>query len=158
MGDRVNRPVLREPPIRGRSVADSQDLASYMPRLLADRLASGGPTVEFEVSTVSAAHGGKIEVGTDDQATSVVKALAQNGKPVRAWVARGFNPKGAHRCWHITASEISEQSFPGWARSSVPARPADRSLTPSRSTARTTPRQSSSAAGFPGTRRTTHSR
>ena len=38
--------------------------------------------------------------------------LAQNGKPVRAWIARGFDPSGAHRCWHITASEISEQSFP----------------------------------------------
>jgi hypothetical protein len=48
--------------------------------------------------------------------------------------------------------------FPGWARSSVPARPAEPSLTPSRSTARTTARQSSSAAGFPGTRRTTRSR
>ena len=61
---------------------------------------------------VLAPHGGKIEVGTDDQATSVFKALAQNGKPVRAWIARGFNPQGAHRCWHITASETSEQSFP----------------------------------------------
>jgi hypothetical protein len=40
----------------------------------------------------------------------------------------------------------------------VPARPAEPSLTPSRSTARTTARQSSSAAGFPGTRRTTRSR
>jgi phage replication-related protein YjqB (UPF0714/DUF867 family) len=62
---------------------------------------------------VLAPHGGKIEVGTDDQATMVFKALAQKGKPVRAWIARGFNPtRGAHRCWHITASEISEQSFP----------------------------------------------
>ena len=61
---------------------------------------------------VLAPHGGKIEVGTDDQATSVFQALAQNGKPVRAWIARGFSPRGAHRCWHITASEISQQSFP----------------------------------------------
>jgi phage replication-related protein YjqB (UPF0714/DUF867 family) len=62
---------------------------------------------------VLAPHGGKIEVGTDDQATMVFKALARTGKPVRAWIARGFNPaRGAHRCWHITASEISEQSFP----------------------------------------------
>ncbi|HET9317911.1 MAG TPA: poly-gamma-glutamate hydrolase family protein [Vicinamibacteria bacterium] len=61
---------------------------------------------------VLAPHGGKIESGTDDQATSVFQALAQNGKPVRAWIARGFHPRGAHRCWHITASEISERSFP----------------------------------------------
>jgi phage replication-related protein YjqB (UPF0714/DUF867 family) len=61
---------------------------------------------------VLAPHGGKIEVGTDGQATMVFKALARQGKPVRAWIARGFNPRGAHRCWHITASEISERSFP----------------------------------------------
>lgn len=62
---------------------------------------------------VLAPHGGKIEVGTDDQATMVFKAFARSGKPVRAWIARGFNPTtGAHRCWHVTASEISEQSFP----------------------------------------------
>jgi phage replication-related protein YjqB (UPF0714/DUF867 family) len=62
---------------------------------------------------VLAPHGGKIEVGTDDQATTVFKTLAGDAKPVRAWIARGFNPTtGAHRCWHITASEISERSFP----------------------------------------------
>jgi phage replication-related protein YjqB (UPF0714/DUF867 family) len=62
---------------------------------------------------VLAPHGGKIEVGTDDQARMVFDALAQTGKPVRAWIARGFNPTtGAHRCWHITSSEISERSFP----------------------------------------------
>jgi phage replication-related protein YjqB (UPF0714/DUF867 family) len=62
---------------------------------------------------VLAPHGGKIEVGTDGQATMVFKVLARQGKPVRAWIARGFNPaRGAHRCWHITASEISERSFP----------------------------------------------
>ena len=62
---------------------------------------------------ILAPHGGKIEVGTDDQAATVFKALARDGKQVRAWIARGFNPTiGAHRCWHITASEISERSFP----------------------------------------------
>jgi phage replication-related protein YjqB (UPF0714/DUF867 family) len=61
---------------------------------------------------VLAPHGGKIEAGTDDQATMVFEALVRAGKPVRAWIARGVNPTGAHRCWHITASEISERSFP----------------------------------------------
>jgi phage replication-related protein YjqB (UPF0714/DUF867 family) len=61
---------------------------------------------------VLAPHGGKIEVGTDEQAKLVFYVVAQTGKPVRAWIARGFNPTGAHRCWHITAPEISEQSFP----------------------------------------------
>jgi class 3 adenylate cyclase/tetratricopeptide (TPR) repeat protein len=55
VGDRVNRPVLRESPIRGRSPAQSHDLSSYVPRLLAERLATGGPVEEFEVSSVHAA-------------------------------------------------------------------------------------------------------
>jgi phage replication-related protein YjqB (UPF0714/DUF867 family) len=62
---------------------------------------------------VLAPHGGNIEPGTDDQAKAVFDALAQAGKPVRAWIVRGFNPTvGAHRCWHVTSSEISERSFP----------------------------------------------
>jgi phage replication-related protein YjqB (UPF0714/DUF867 family) len=61
---------------------------------------------------ILAPHGGNIEIGTDDQARLVFATLTKAGKPVRAWIARGFNPTGAHRCWHVTASEISTQSFP----------------------------------------------
>ena len=62
---------------------------------------------------VLAPHGGRIEVGTDEQARVVYELLAPKAKPLRAWIARGFNPTiGAHRCWHITSSEISEHSFP----------------------------------------------
>lgn len=62
---------------------------------------------------ILAPHGGRIEVGTDHQARAVYDALAQRAKPIRAWIARGFNPTtGAHRCWHITSSELSEHSFP----------------------------------------------
>jgi phage replication-related protein YjqB (UPF0714/DUF867 family) len=62
---------------------------------------------------ILAPHGGRIEVGTDDQAELVHDTLALNAKPVRAWIARGFNrATGAHTCWHITSSEISERSFP----------------------------------------------
>jgi phage replication-related protein YjqB (UPF0714/DUF867 family) len=81
---------------------------SHVPVRLTEQLLGKGATG----LAVLAPHGGKIEVGTDDEATSVFKALVRSGKPVRAWIARGFNPRGAHRCWHITASEISEQSFP----------------------------------------------
>ena len=42
----------------------------------------------------------------------VYEALARQDKPVQAWIARGINPDGAHKCWHITSTEISEQSFP----------------------------------------------
>jgi phage replication-related protein YjqB (UPF0714/DUF867 family) len=62
---------------------------------------------------ILAPHGGRIEVGTDDQAELVHDMLALNAKPVRGWIARGFNrATGAHTCWHITSSEISEHSFP----------------------------------------------
>jgi phage replication-related protein YjqB (UPF0714/DUF867 family) len=61
---------------------------------------------------ILAPHGGRIERGTDLQAESVYKVLALRAKPVRAWIARGFNPAGAHKCWHVTSSEISEHSFP----------------------------------------------
>jgi phage replication-related protein YjqB (UPF0714/DUF867 family) len=61
---------------------------------------------------VLAPHGGDIEPGTGAQARAVHALLAEQGRPVRAWIASGFDPAGAHRCWHITASEISERSFP----------------------------------------------
>jgi phage replication-related protein YjqB (UPF0714/DUF867 family) len=62
---------------------------------------------------ILAPHGGQIEPRTDDQAVMVYDLLVAQRRPVRAWIARGFNPTtGAHRCWHITASEISERSFP----------------------------------------------
>jgi hypothetical protein len=67
---------------------------------------------------VLAPHGGRIEVGTDCQAELVHDMLALNAKPVRTWIARGFNrATGAHTCWHITSSEISEHSFPKPVRS-----------------------------------------
>jgi phage replication-related protein YjqB (UPF0714/DUF867 family) len=63
---------------------------------------------------VLAPHGGRIEPRTDDQAKKVFELLTEQHRPVRAWIAKGFNPTtGAHACWHITASEISERSFPG---------------------------------------------
>lgn len=76
-------------------------------RLTEDLL--GEPTTGL---AILAPHGGRIERGTDLQADSVHKALEEQAKPVRAWIASGFNPAGAHKCWHITSSEISEHSFP----------------------------------------------
>ena len=61
---------------------------------------------------ILAPHGGTVERHTDDQAEMVYEALAQESRPVRAWIARGFHPTNAHTCWHITSSAISEHSFP----------------------------------------------
>jgi phage replication-related protein YjqB (UPF0714/DUF867 family) len=100
-----------EPPATLRATVETEFTGgdSQAPVRLTEQLLGKGATG----LAVLAPHGGKIEVGTDDQATMVFRALAQKGRPVRAWIARGFNPaSGAHRCWHITASEISERSFP----------------------------------------------
>jgi phage replication-related protein YjqB (UPF0714/DUF867 family) len=62
---------------------------------------------------ILAPHGGFIEEGSDVQAELVYKGLAPADKPVQGWIARGFNSAvGAHTCWHITSSEVSEHSFP----------------------------------------------
>jgi phage replication-related protein YjqB (UPF0714/DUF867 family) len=99
-----------EPPATLRASLETEFTGgdSQTPVRLTEQLLGKGATG----LAVLAPHGGKIEPGTDDQATLVLKALARAGKPVRAWIARGFNPAGAHPCWHITASEISERSFP----------------------------------------------
>jgi phage replication-related protein YjqB (UPF0714/DUF867 family) len=99
-----------EPPATLRATVETEFTGgdAQAPVRLTEQLLGRGATG----LAVLAPHGGKIEVGTDDQATFVFKALSRAGQPVRAWIARGFNPAGAHRCWHITASEISERSFP----------------------------------------------
>jgi class 3 adenylate cyclase/tetratricopeptide (TPR) repeat protein len=52
---RLNRPVLREAPPRGGPSTPSHDLASYVSRLLAGRLAAAGPIAQFEATTLRAA-------------------------------------------------------------------------------------------------------
>jgi phage replication-related protein YjqB (UPF0714/DUF867 family) len=96
------------PPLRATVETEFTGGDAQTPVRLTEQLLGKGATG----LAVLAPHGGKIEVHTDAQATFVFKALAHAGKPVRAWIARGFNPAGAHPCWHITASEISERSFP----------------------------------------------
>jgi len=60
---------------------------------------------------VIAPHGGDIERHTDEQADRVVKQLAS--KCVSAWVCKGFKRGGgAFDRWHITSTDISEESFP----------------------------------------------
>ena len=58
-----------------------------------------------------APHGGDIERHTDEQADRVVRKLACNC--VSAWVCKGFKQGGgAFDRWHITSTDISEESFP----------------------------------------------
>jgi hypothetical protein len=70
---------------------DPEAVARLTERLRGDKDATG--------LAILAPHGGRIEVGTDDQAELVHDTLAMNDKPVRAWIARGFNrATGAHTC------------------------------------------------------------
>jgi len=58
-----------------------------------------------------APHGGNIEPITDVQAERVSFQLA--GKCVSTWVCKGFKKGGgAFDRWHITSTDISEESFP----------------------------------------------
>ena len=58
-----------------------------------------------------APHGGDIERHTDEQAERVGKQLAH--KCVSVWLCKGFKKGGgAFDRWHITSTDISEESFP----------------------------------------------
>ena len=62
---------------------------------------------------VIAPHGGDIEEQTDEQAQHVAQQLPS--KSVSVWLCKGFNKKedgGAFARWHITSTDISEESFP----------------------------------------------
>ena len=58
-----------------------------------------------------APHGGDIERHTDEEAERVCKRLSS--KCVSEWVCKGFKKRGgAFDRWHITSTDISEDSFP----------------------------------------------
>jgi phage replication-related protein YjqB (UPF0714/DUF867 family) len=60
---------------------------------------------------VIAPHGGNIERHTDEQAERVGERLASKG--VSVWRCKGFKKDGgAFDRWHITSTDISEDSFP----------------------------------------------
>ena len=62
---------------------------------------------------VIAPHGGFIEEHTDTQAQHLAEQLPSNC--VSVWMCKGFNKKedgGALARWHITSTDISEESFP----------------------------------------------
>jgi len=55
MGGPVHRPALLEAPAGGGGTTASYNLSSYVSRLVADRMATGGPIEKLEASTVRAA-------------------------------------------------------------------------------------------------------
>jgi phage replication-related protein YjqB (UPF0714/DUF867 family) len=62
---------------------------------------------------VIAPHGGFIEEHTDTQVQYLAEQLPF--KVVSTWICKGFNKKedgGAFNRWHITSTDISEESFP----------------------------------------------
>jgi phage replication-related protein YjqB (UPF0714/DUF867 family) len=60
---------------------------------------------------VIAPHGDEIEEYTDVQAEHVAKRLSS--KHVSKWICKGFAKiEGAFDRWHITSTDISEESFP----------------------------------------------
>ena len=60
---------------------------------------------------VIAPHGGRIERHTDEQAERVGQKLAS--RCVSVWLCKGFRKDGgAFDRWHITSTDINEESFP----------------------------------------------
>ena len=60
---------------------------------------------------VIAPHGGNIEKYTDEQAEHVGQKLSS--EYVSEWICKGFKKGGgAFDRWHITSTDISEESFP----------------------------------------------
>ncbi|MCF2149123.1 poly-gamma-glutamate hydrolase family protein [Desmonostoc muscorum LEGE 12446] len=59
-----------------------------------------------------APHGGLIEIKTDKQAERVASQLASKG--VSCWLCKGWGDStiGAYDRWHITSTDINEESFP----------------------------------------------
>ena len=61
---------------------------------------------------ILAPHGGDIEKYTDDQVKCIYDAVSS--ELATSWVCKGFKPGGgAFDRWHITSTDISEESFPG---------------------------------------------
>ena len=63
---------------------------------------------------IIAPHGGNIEKHTDEQAEYVYENLVAS-KRVSTWICKGFNKTedgGAFNRWHITSTDLSEESFP----------------------------------------------
>lgn len=118
---RLDRPTGEPPPSDFEATVATDFVgggaaARLVERVLGESAATG--------MAVLAPHGGRIEPGTGEQAAMAYELVAAQGRPVRAWIAEGFNPTtGAHRCWHITATEISERSFPGLGRLFEPGSP-----------------------------------
>ncbi|HYY39988.1 MAG TPA: poly-gamma-glutamate hydrolase family protein, partial [Nitrososphaera sp.] len=60
---------------------------------------------------VIAPHGGDLEEHTDEQAEHVAEQLSS--KRVSVWMCKGFKKGGgAFDRWHITSTDISQESFP----------------------------------------------
>jgi phage replication-related protein YjqB (UPF0714/DUF867 family) len=61
---------------------------------------------------VIAPHGGEIEINTDKQAEIFGKEFS--AEDVSLWICKGFDKgdKSAYERWHITATQINENSFP----------------------------------------------
>jgi phage replication-related protein YjqB (UPF0714/DUF867 family) len=73
-----------------------------------EHLADDGSNREL---IVIAPHGGFIEEHTDEQAQYVAQQLPS--KSVSVWMCKGFKKDGgAFARWHITSTDINEESFP----------------------------------------------
>ena len=87
----------------GLTDAEAEDFSEFI-----ENLADNGHNNRL---IVIAPHGGNIEKYTDEQAVHVGQKLSS--EYVSEWICKGFKKGGgAFDRWHITSTEISEESFP----------------------------------------------
>ena len=87
----------------GLTDAEAEDFSEFI-----ENLADNGHNNRL---IVIAPHGGNIEKYTDEQAEHVGQKLSS--EYVSEWICKGFKKGGgAFDRWHITSTEISEESFP----------------------------------------------
>jgi hypothetical protein len=87
------------------SDAEARRLGEMVERLRDDGTSAG--------LLVLAPHGGGIERYTDEEAERLYETL--QGKPVVCWTIKGYGTRGAQAAsarWHITATDLSEASYP----------------------------------------------
>jgi phage replication-related protein YjqB (UPF0714/DUF867 family) len=85
------------------------DAAAELAGEFVERLDDDGTNTPWLIAI--APHGGKIEEHTDVQATRLASSLA--GRGVASWLCKGWKPGGgANARWHITSTDIHEESFP----------------------------------------------
>lgn len=86
---------------------EARSLGEIVERLKGDGASAG--------LLIMAPHGGDIEKHTAEEAERLYETLKSKDKPVVCWMIKAYGTRGGQRAstrWHITATDLSEASYP----------------------------------------------